>query len=188
MDTDKLVVGLAGMPGAGKSLVVEAAKGLGYDVVTMGDVIREETTKCGLELNPKNVGKVMLQLRAESGDRVIAEKCIPKIREKKAKKIVVDGLRSYVEVDTFKKFLANFVVVTVHASPKMRFKRLSSRGRSDDPKSWEVFEERDLRELSVGIGNAIALAEYVIINDGTKEILNARTAEVLEKVEKQWTK
>ena len=43
MNSDKLVVGLAGMPGSGKSLVVETAQQEGYAVVVMGDVIREET-------------------------------------------------------------------------------------------------------------------------------------------------
>jgi len=52
--------------------VVETARELGYAVVAMGDVVRQETLKCGLELTPQNVGKVMLQLRAEGGNYVIA--------------------------------------------------------------------------------------------------------------------
>ena len=188
MNTDKLVIGLTGMPGSGKSLVVKAAQEQGYAVVTMGDVIREETAKRGFEATPGNVGKVMLQLRAEGGDRVIAEKCVPKIALQKSPKVVVDGLRSYVEADTFQRRLARFVLVSVHASPQTRFERLSTRGRSDDPRTWEVFLERDMRELSVGIGNAIALAEYVIINDGTKETLNAKASEVFRRAEEKWTK
>ena len=43
MSADKIVIGLAGMPGSGKSLVVETAHELGYAIVVMGDVIREET-------------------------------------------------------------------------------------------------------------------------------------------------
>jgi dephospho-CoA kinase len=101
---------------------------------------------------------------------------------------VVDGIRSYVEVEAFQKSLRNFVLVTVHASPQVRFQRLSTRGRSDDPKTWEVFHERDMRELGVGMGYAISLAEYIIINDGTKGSLNARAVDVLKRAEEQWTK
>ncbi len=176
------------MPGSGKSLVVQAAQKQGYGVVTMGDVIREETVKRGLELNPANVGKVMLALRAEGGDRVIAKKCIPKILQNPQPKVIVDGLRSYIEADTFQSELPNFVLVTVHSAPKVRFERLSKRGRSDDPKTWEVFLERDMRELGVGIGYAIGLSEHVIINDDTKEKLAATVAEVLQKVEQKWNK
>ena len=63
MNTDKIVVGLAGMPGSGKSIVVETARAEGYAVVVMGDVIREETQKRGLKPTPNNIGKVMLELR-----------------------------------------------------------------------------------------------------------------------------
>jgi dephospho-CoA kinase len=188
LNTDKLVIGLTGMPGSGKSLVVKAAQEQGYGIVTMGDVIREETAKRGLEPTPSNVGKVMLELRKINGDGVVAEKCIPKIGEKPEQKIIIDGLRSYLEAEAFKKHLTNFVLVTVHSSPTMRFARLSSRGRSDDPKTLEVFHERDIRELGVGIGYAIALAEYVIINDGTKESLMPKVAEVLRRAEEKWVK
>ncbi len=188
MNVDKLVIGLTGMPGSGKSLVVKAAQGLGYEVVTMGDVVREETAKRGLEPTPVNVGKVMLELRKAHGDRVIAEKCIPKIEKKQNTRIIIDGLRSYVEVETFQNSLAQFVLVSVHSSPKIRFQRLSTRGRSDDPKTFEVFHERDMRELSVGIGHAIALAEYVVINDGSREALNERVRETLRSVEEKWKK
>jgi dephospho-CoA kinase len=188
LNANKLVVGLTGMPGSGKSLVVKSAQELGFDVVTMGDVIRGETAKRGLEPSPSNVGKVMLELRKTSGEGVVAEKCILKIEEKQNPKVIVDGLRSYLEAEVFKNHLANFMLVTVHSSPQLRFKRLSARGRSDDPKTWDVFHERDMRELGVGIGYAIALAEYVIINDGTKESLNAKVAGVLRKAEEKWIK
>jgi dephospho-CoA kinase len=101
MYADKIVVGLAGMPGSGKSVVVETARELGYAIVVMGDVIREETAKRGLKLTPQNVGKVMLQLREEGGNTVVAQKCIPKIEEQNSTKVLVDGLRSLYEVEAF---------------------------------------------------------------------------------------
>jgi dephospho-CoA kinase len=188
MHAGKLVVGLAGMPGSGKSLVVETAVEEGYSVVTMGDVVREETAARGLELNPENVGKVMLELRAARGESAVAEKCIPRIEQKEGSKVVVDGLRSYVEAEVFKRHFPKFVLVAVHASPETRFSRLFSRGRSDDPKNWAVFHERDMRELSVGLGDAVALAEYLIINDDTVETLKKRANEVLRRAAEKWTK
>lgn len=188
MNADKLVVGLTGMPGAGKSLFVEAATEIGYTVVTMGDVIREETRKRGLELNPQNVGKVMLALRQEGGNCVIAEKCIPKIEQQTSPKVLIDGLRSLNESDTFKAHFEKFVLIAVHASPEVRFKRLSQRGRSDDPKSFEVFHERDMRELSVGLGNAIAMAQQVLVNDNSMESFKAQVKKYLQWTEEKWKK
>ena len=128
MNADKLIVGLVGMPGSGKSLVVETAEQEGYAVVIMGDIIREETQKRGLEPNPKNIGKVMLGLRKTSGNSVIAQKCIPKILQLESSKVIVDGLRSLHEADAFKACFAKFSLIAVHASPETRFNRLHRRG------------------------------------------------------------
>jgi dephospho-CoA kinase len=188
MDADKLVVGLAGMPGSGKSLVVETAREQGYAVVVMGDVIREETVKRGLELTPHNVGKVMLQLRAEYGNTVVAQKCISKIREQQSGNVIIDGLRSLFEADAFKESFAKFTVAAVHASPETRFNRLFNRRRSDDPNAWETFHERDMRELEVGLGNVIAMAEQLIINDNSVDAAKDATKEALGRIEAKWQK
>jgi dephospho-CoA kinase len=188
MNADKLVVGLVGMPGAGKSLVVETAQQEGYAVVVMGDVIREETQKRGVELNPKNIGKVMLGLRKTGGNSVIAKKCIPKIMQEESSKVIVDGLRSLHEADAFKAHFPKFSLVAIHASPETRFNRLYRRRRSDDPDGWELFHERDARELSVGLGNAIAMAEYLIINENNRDSTRAMVKETLRRVEEKWKK
>lgn len=189
MNADKIVIGLTGMPGSGKSLVVvETAQQEGYAVVVMGDVIREETLKRGLALTPKNVGKVMLELRAEGGDNVIAEKCIPKIKQTENPKVIVEGIRSLHEADVFKAHFAKFTLMAVHSSPETRFKRLYNRGRSDDPNNWELFYERDMRELGVGIGNAIAMAQFIIINEGSTDTVKAKVKETLRRLEEKWTK
>ena len=188
MRAGKTVVGLAGMPGSGKSLVVETARELGYAIVVMGDIIREETAKRGLELTPQNVGKVMLQLREEGGNSVVAEKCIPKIDAQASSRVLVDGLRSLYEVEAFKAHFTKFSVVAVHASPETRFKRLFNRRRSDDPSGWEVFRDRDMRELSVGLGNVIAMAEQMIVNDNNGEKIKPKVMESLRRIEKKWMK
>lgn len=188
MNADKIVVGLAGMPGSGKSLVVETAHALGYAVVVMGDVVREETQKRGLRLTPENVGKVMLELREKGGASVIADKCIPRIEQEKSRKVIVDGVRSLSEVDAFKTHFSKFSLVAVHASPETRFNRLYCRRRSDDPDGWALFHERDMRELSVGLGNAIAMAEYLVVNENKRDETKAKVKEILKVIEEKWTR
>jgi len=186
LDSQKLVVGLAGMPGAGKSIVVSVAKASGYGVVVMGDEVREEAKKRGLEPTPENLGRIMLELRHLKGEAVIAKRCIPKIAGMTESKVVVDGVRSLAEVEEFRRNFPKFALVAVHAAPETRFKRLFHRGRSDDPRSWEVFHERDMRELSVGLGNAIAMAEYMIVNEGSLNIVKKQAAEILRRIEAKW--
>lgn len=188
MTADKFVVGLTGMPGAGKSVVVEVAKENGYEVVIMGDVVREEAERRCLEPSPENLGKIMLELRQSEGKAFIAKRCIPKIEKAKEPKVIVDGVRSLSEVEEFKKHFPKFSLITIHSSPETRFKRLYHRQRSDDPKNWEVFYKRDMRELSVGLGEAIALAEHIIVNEETLEVVKRKVRGVLRRVEEKWMK
>ena len=188
MNAEKMVIGLAGMPGSGKSLVVETAAEMGYGMVAMGDVVREETQKRVLELNPQNIGRVMLDLRKKGGASVVADKCIPKIERKRTAKVIVDGIRSLSEVDAFKKHFPKFSLIAVHSSSEARFNRLYRRRRSDDPDGWELFHERDMRELRVGLGNAIAMAEYIIVNEHNRNAAKAKAKRVFWRIESKWKK
>lgn len=184
----KVVIGVAGMPGAGKATLRGAAESMGLPVVIMGDEIRDETKRRGLEPTPENIGKVMLMLREEEGPASVAKRCIPKIEASHSDIVLVDGLRSLHEVDEFKKRFAHVSVVAVHSSPEARFQRLSKRKRSDDPEGWGVFYRRDLRELSVGQGDVVALADYMIVNEGSYDDFKARTNETLAAVVRKWKK
>jgi len=184
----KLVVALAGMPGSGKSLVINVAKEDNYGIIVMGDEVREEAKKRGMPPTPENLGRIMLELRRLEGEAAIARRCILKIEKEEKQKIIVDGVRSLKEVEEFKKHFPKFTLIAIHSSPETRFKRLYNRQRSDDPKNWEIFHERDMRELSVGLGNAIAMAEHLIINEEKREIVKEKIKKVLRKVEEKWMK
>lgn len=179
---EKIVLGVTGMPGAGKATVKEMVQKMSYSLVVMGDEIREETKRRKLKPTPENIGTVMLKLREEEGPYVVAKRCIPKIRKAKGRVVIVDGIRSPYEIEEFKKHFPNFILLAIYASPETRFKRLSKRKRSDDPKGWETFMERDLRELNVGLGNVIATADYMIVNEGMKAQLKRKVCEVFESV------
>ena len=153
---------------------------MGCATVVMGDVVREETRRRNLEPTPENVGAVMLKLREEEGPAVVAKRCISKIEGSRENVVVVDGVRSLEEVNEFKRHFPNFTLIALHASPHTRFRRLFRRRRSDDPSDRRTFEERDVRELGVGLGNVLALADYVVINEGTRDELRRKISYVLE--------
>lgn len=176
-----LIVAVTGMPGAGKSTAAKALVSEGWKKVVMGDVVREETRKRGLEPDAGNTGEVMKQLRKERGESAIAELCIRTIERSGSDRVVVDGIRSQAEVEAFRK-KARVLLIAVHASPERRFLLLRERGRTDDPLSKEMFRKRDERELGVGIGNAIALADEVVSNEHTTpERLEREMAKVVER-------
>ncbi|MCC6013144.1 MAG: flagellar hook-basal body complex protein FliE [Candidatus Verstraetearchaeota archaeon] len=159
---------ITGMPGAGKSVVAEAAKSLGLKVIVMGDIIREEAKARNIKQTPESLRELMIKLRNEEGLDVIAKRCLKKISNEKI--IVIEGVRSLEELEYFKKF-GSVCLIAVHASPKTRFNRLIKRNREDDPKDFKTFVERDMTELRIGIGSVIALADKVFVNEGTIEEL-----------------
>lgn len=159
---------ITGMPGSGKSVVSETARSLGLNVVIMGDIIREEAEVRGIKRTPESLGRLMLKLRKEEGNDVVAKRCLAKLSHTEV--AVVEGLRSIEELNFFRRN-TKVCLVAVHASPLARFRRLLERGRPDDPKDLKTFNERDMRELQVGIGSVIALADKVFINESTLEDL-----------------
>ena len=176
----KLIL-VVGMPGAGKSVVVDIAeKEYGLPVYTMGDVVREETMKRYGVITPETMTKTARELREKYGPEYVAVKTLERIG-KDRDVVLIDGVRSLDEVEYFKKH-GDVVIVAIHASPKTRFKRLLARKRPGDPRSWEDFVARDLTELRFGIGNVIALADYMIVNEGDVEDTRREVRRVLKEI------
>jgi dephospho-CoA kinase len=175
----RLVVCITGMPGAGKSSASEVSTSMGFEVYRMGDDVRMEAERRKLLPTDENLGSVMLQLRQSGGPVAIANLCKQRIeKESKSSFVLIDGIRNMNEFLEFKK-LGNAILVSIHASPERRYKYLQARGRADSPSSFQSFESRDRRELSVGIGESIALADEVIINKGSIEDLKKEVSALL---------
>lgn len=176
----KLIVCLTGMPGAGKSTIAEGLQSNGYEIINMGNAVREEAKNRNLESTRENLGKLMLELREKNGPGAIAELVKSQIESSTSNVILIDGVRSNDEIQVLRKF-GTVKLLAVHASTDIRFDFLQKRGRSDDPQTKEHFEERDNREMGVGISNSIALSDYAISNvDLTKDELIQRAFKIIQ--------
>jgi len=176
----KKIIGFAGLPGSGKSTVIEAIEDLGV-VITMGDVIRNEAKKKGLEPTDENLGKIAKEIRVEGGPDIVAEKCVELIKEQKSDVVFIDGLRSMAELKVFRKSWKVPVVAAI-LSEELRFKRLASRGRSDDPKNIEDLKVRDNREIGFGVQEVIDKAEYQLSTEPSVEIVIKQARELVQKI------
>lgn len=180
----KLIVCLTGMPGAGKSTIADGLKSKGFEIINMGNAVRSEAKKRNLEPTGSNLGKLMLELREKNGPSAIAQLIKPQIDSSESQVIVVDGIRSNDEIQ-FLKSIANVKILSIHANTDTRFDFLTKRGRSDDPQNKENFDERDSRELGVGISTSIALADESISNNNlTIEQLIDKATSIIQ----NWTK
>ena len=174
------------MPGAGKSTVAEAIKDEGFILINMGDCIRIEANRKNLELNDKNLGNLMLNLRKKHGPGAIAQLVINQINEKyfdsSFDKFIIDGIRSIHEIELLKT-IGIVKILAIHGSVLTRFRHLTKRSRTDAPSNLEDCLIRDKRELSVGVSEAIAFADEVISNN---EITIEQLKEKAKSIAKKW--
>ncbi len=172
---------ITGMPGAGKGVLADTFRHAGIPVIVMGDVIRNEVERKGLDPNPANTKKVMLELRQKDGPGAVALRCIQDMKEMESSTIVVEGCRSVAEIDVFDEYSKNITIIGIHASPSARFQRLKDRARKDAPPDWNIFRERDLREISVGLGGVIALSDIMIVNESSIEEMQEKSKETVKR-------
>lgn len=178
VNLERTILVIVGMPGAGKSLASGVAKSLGMPVFVSGDIIRAEAKRRVLKPSKENLGRLMLNLRKEEGMGAVAKRLVSIIDARKEHYVVYEGARNIEEIDELRNRY-RVVTVAIHASRESRFERLLKRKRSDRPRNQEDFSERDERELKVGVGKVIALADRAVENEDTKEDLKRRMRRVL---------
>lgn len=161
------VIGIVGLPGSGKSEAATVARELGLPVVTMGDIVRQETEERGLDPAADH-GRVAQALREEEGLAAIADRALPAIREARSDSdaVVIDGIRSGVEVERFEDaFGKEFTLVAITAPDDLRAERLAVRNRDSGAEAGgETLADRDERELGFGLREAMADADVEIEN------------------------
>lgn len=169
-----------GMPGSGKEEFLKICQAHGAKVVRMGDIVRDKAKELGLEMSDANVGNLASEERKRYGMDIWAKRTIPFVG---GELVVIDGTRGPGEIRAFKNaFGEDLKVVAIHTSQKARFDRLKARARPDAPMKQSEFEQRDKRELEWGLGEAIALADYMIVNESTLADLKSQVNKFLDKL------
>jgi dephospho-CoA kinase len=172
---------ITGMAGSGKTTLSNMLIEQGYKVFTMGEIIRLEIRMHNLTPTRKNLERMAEDIRSHGGNAAVAKKCIPLIIGELNPKVALDGIRSLDEAYAFEEAF-NIILIAVHASPETRFKRLKNRNRRDDPDDLKTFRARDKNELGFGMGDAIALSNFVIINENGLCDLKKSLEKLLEKL------
>jgi len=183
MKGNAFVLGISGMPGSGKGTFINICEKKGGKVFRMGNEVRKEVKKRKLTLTPENVGRIANEMREKHGSEIWAQRTLQSIKSwleregSKGEFIIIDGIRSIDEVNFFKKHFSAFILLSLHASPSLRWRRMKERRRSDDFPTEKMFLERDERELKWGIGEVIALSDEIISNNGSLEELERKAEE-----------
>lgn len=167
-------VAIVGLPGSGKTVAADFFRSHNFTVLRFGDATDRGLKELGLPLTEVNERKYREDIRAELGMAAMAIKIEPRIREaeKTASAIALDGMRSWEEYVYLKDKFPGLIVLSIYASPKVRYARLAS--RAIRPLSEVESKTRDHAEIEkLNSGGPIALADYVIKNEGTPSDLEA---------------
>jgi len=176
-----LVVCVTGMPGSGKSSFAKSLSSLlNAKLIVMGDVVREEVKRRGLPITITNVELVATELRKAYGRGAVGAKVAEMLRGSGEDYVIVDGVRSPEEI-SYLRSLGDLCVVAVHAAPSIRYTRQLSRAR-EGQLTLEELRFRDSKNLEYGIGDVIAMADYMIINEGSAKELEGEARRLAEAI------
>ena len=164
------IVAVVGMCGSGKSVAVEEFEKRGYQKVYFGAATFELMKEKGWELTPENEKKAREELRANGDKGIYAKIFLPKIEELYAKgNVVIESMYSWSEYKYVKeKFGDSFSVLAIITNTPLRRERL--RTRDFRPLTDSESMARDYAEIeNIEKGGPIVIADYNILNNGTKE-------------------
>jgi dephospho-CoA kinase len=160
-------IGLTGTNSAGKGETAAFFMSRGYGYRSLSDVIRDRLRAEGLEENRDNLIRRGNELRREGGPDILARLIMADIRPPG----VIDSIRNTMEI-AYLKTRPGFILLALDAPVALRFERASRRGRNESAATLEDFarkenEERGSQPESQQLDACIALADAVIVNDGT---------------------
>lgn len=180
MQNPRRVIAVIGLPGSGKSEVINRLmETSGWPKVYFGDVTFDEMKRRGLEVSEANERMIREGLRAEFGSLVYAERVIEKIKAiDGSSPVLVESLYSWEEYLQFREAFGDaFMIIAVHASPAIRYARLES--RPERPLTIVEAQSRDHSQIeNLHQAGPVAMANYLIVNEGTKEDLLRRIDEI----------
>lgn len=175
------IIAVLGLSGSGKTEAMNyLLKKLNWPKVYFGDVTFDEMKSRGLEINEKNEREVRESLRVQFGQLIYAQRVIEKIESlPDDKNVLVESLYSWPEYLEFeKKFGEDFITIAVYASSKIRYGRLSR--RPVRPLTPEECQSRDYAQIeNLTQANAIAMADYTLINEGSMEDLYKKIDKII---------
>ena len=177
------IIAIVGMCGSGKSVASDYLESIGYKKVYFGGVTMEKLKENNMDITPENEKYMREKLRSELGMAAYAKILLPRIIEYSNNyDVVLDGLYSWDEYVVLKEKLQDrLTMLAIIASRNLRYERLTT--REIRPLTKEEALKRDISEIeNLAKGGPIAIADYYILNNFSKETYIKNLKEILEKI------
>ena len=166
------IIGLTGRNASGKGTVADLLKKRNFIYHSLSDTLREELNSQKMEESRDNLISIGNTLRSQGGPGVLAD--LMRNNLITPDNHIVDSIRNPSEVHSLRRDYSvhKFILISIDANPKIRFKRLMKRNRKGDSQSWEQFlEQEKLEETSEDpnkqqLFSTIKEADFDIDNSG----------------------
>jgi len=169
MNDTPRIIGLTGTNGSGKGEALAFFAARGYAALSLSDIIRDELNRRGEALTRDNLIRTGNRLRRVGGPDVLARRAMERV----AGDTVIDSIRNPREVEYFRS-RGRFTLLAIDAPIEIRFARVTARGREESAAGLEEFrakeaEEKSTDEAGQQLQTCMAMADFLVLNDGDLE-------------------
>lgn len=179
----KLVIGLAGRIGSGKTSISKyIERKYGARQIKFSQILMDILDRLHVEKNRENLQKLGAGLRNVMGKDVIVNAFEKDLESLDADIIVIDGIRYMNEIEMLRRF-ENNILIFVDVPPEIRYERVRGREEKsgESSTSYEEFLKAEQRETERYIDRIRNESDYAIDNTDTLENFYDKVNEILKK-------
>jgi dephospho-CoA kinase len=173
---------------SGKGEAVRILKKYGLKYISLSDIVRREAAKIQPALSRSQMQDLGNRLRREGGAGALGKMVRELIAAAEPASWVIDGIRNPAEVAELRK-MARFFLIGIESDVEIILARMKERGRSTDTVSEAELRTALAREWGDGepeggqqVGPTMALADFVIANNGSLSEFATGLTAVLNKI------
>ena len=141
-----MIIGITGTNGAGKGEIVELLKSYGFRQYSVRELLVQELERRGIPVNRDNLVKMGNEFREKNSPSFLIEQLYEKARINGGNSII-ESIRTLGELYALRA-KGNFYLISVDASPFLRYNRILRRNKPTDEVSFEKFLEQDRAEMN----------------------------------------
>ena len=184
-----MIIVITGTVGAGKGFLSDYLATKGFNHYSSRTYLSKILTEKGIPITRVNMIDLANEMRAHS-PTYLTEKLL-EMAEKNGGNSIIESARTVNEIKPIKD-RDNSYLIAVDADPEIRFSRIKKRGSETDDLDFKEFLLEEMMEAENEDPNkqnlkaCIAIADFKILNNGTKEEFISKVDEILEKI--GWTR
>jgi dephospho-CoA kinase len=179
---EQVVIGIAGLPGSGKTTASSYLSSCGLPVVRMGSLT--ESAMTGADTSEKEERRARELLRRTRGETVFAEYVLPLVIEKlreNVQGVVIEGIRSYEELEFLKNHVKAFSLLFIDTERKIRYTRLSE--RVVRPLTEDEALGRDTYEIkTLNVDALKKKADWIVENNTTRDAFYEKLTMIIKEI------